>query len=223
MSKKKSDPSYSGFLYIILFVVVYFHIFIQSSKSTVTEESLERSVHITSCSPYGISMGSGVLVDDGYILTAAHVVEDSNSFIIEYFDGTTENAEWTYAEPSLDLALIRVKRTMPGKLGVMKKTPRIGSRVFMVGCPYGILKHAVTEGIISKHWESVPEVWDNRLFITDAETAPGNSGGGVYYRGDLVGILVGGVPNGIGLCVPAVQINLFIGKFNIMQETKRAM
>jgi len=110
------------------------------------------------------SSGSGVVISEGWVLTAKHVLPLANT-------------DWeTFEHPTADLALVKV----PGLKGSARlgRTPRMGERLFAVGWHHGTAKR-LTEGLA----QSVPGEMSCPVF-------PGSSGGPVINeRGELVGII----------------------------------
>lgn len=164
------------------------------------------------------STGSGVIIDNHLILTAAHVV--SNSAYLEVkkvsdINKYTAHVKWISHES--DLALLEVedetffKGTHFRKLGA---TPKRQESVGVYGYPTGGNEISLTQGIISRI-ELTNYVHSGESFLTlqiDAAINPGNSGGPVFNRaGEIVGIAMqklNGVDN-IGYVIPPFIIQHF--------------
>ncbi len=170
--------------------------------------------------------GSGVVVhQDGYIVTAAHVVEEANQIGIRYQNGDQAEAELVTLSQHQDLALLKVKQlpkdVRVAKLGDSDRV-RVGEQVFCIGAPHG-MRFSLTSGIVSAIRKHVGDRYvlhsPDDLIQTDAAVNPGNSGGAMFnMRGEVVGIAVKIVTNGssrnsagIGLSVPSnlVKESLF--------------
>ncbi len=144
-------------------------------------------------------LGSGVLIDDqGYIVTAAHVVQTADLVEVEFADGSLVTAAIISSDPSSDLALLKADRmpddARPATLGDSDEV-RVGEEVFIVGAPYG-LDGTLTVGHISaRHDGDEAGVFgmgatDVELFQTDAAINQGNSGGPMFdMDGNVVGIV----------------------------------
>ena len=137
--------------------------------------------------------GSGVIFDsNGYILTAAHVVETVVSgeaeLTIRLSNGDRMPGEVVGTDPDSDVAVVKVERTglIPAELA-LEDQPRAGQLVVAVGSPWG-LESSVTSGVIS----AVDRIVEGKLLHqSDAVLYPGNSGGALADRyGRLIGINV---------------------------------
>lgn len=148
---------------------------------------------------YGEGAGSGVIVtNDGYIVTNNHVIEDASEVEVTLNDNRKYKAEIVGADPSTDLAVLKIKESglQPLPLGNSDDL-RIGEWVLAVGNPFN-LTSTVTAGIVSAKARNINLLNDrNREDIvpiesfiqTDAAVNPGNSGGAlVNVNGELVGI-----------------------------------
>jgi S1-C subfamily serine protease len=158
--------------------------------------------------------GSGVAISPDIIMTARHVVEGGNDFIITLADGNEVIATQAVSSKKYDLGFIRVGEPVlkPARLGSVKEC-RLGQQVFVVGSPYGKLNfNTVTLGIVSglnrdfDEWAVkygyVKYGW-SITFTTDAAGHPGNSGCPVFTMdGRVRGILVGGFSPVLVYCMP---------------------
>lgn len=140
--------------------------------------------------------GSGVLLEGGRILTAAHVVHTSDKVTVEYVDGTRAPARVIGSVVQGDVALIQVDDAPPAGVrpAVLGDSDQvsIGSRCFVVGAPLG-LTHTLTVGYISaRRIQDHPtlDLLDIEYFQTDASMNPGNSGGPMFdMKGQVIGIV----------------------------------
>jgi Do/DeqQ family serine protease len=149
--------------------------------------------------PYGQqqqvqSSGSGVITSpDGYIVTNNHVIRDAETVEVVLSDGRTYEAQVIGADPSTDLALLKVaEKDLPFLSFGSSDDLLVGEWVLAVGNPFN-LTSTVTAGIVSAKARNIHILKDQlaiESFIqTDAAVNPGNSGGAlVNSRGDLVGI-----------------------------------
>ena len=146
-----------------------------------------------------VATGSGVVISaDGYIVTNNHVIDDADKIEITLNDERTYTAELIGADPSTDLALVKIdeKDLLFASFGNSDEV-KIGEWVLAVGNPFN-LTSTVTAGIVSAKARSInllrsnyqKEIFPLESFIqTDAAVNPGNSGGAlVNPNGDLVGI-----------------------------------
>lgn len=140
------------------------------------------------------SSGSGVITSpDGYIVTNNHVIRDAQTVEVVLSDGRTYEAQVVGADPSTDLALLKVdEQDLPFLTFGSSDDLLVGEWVLAVGNPFN-LTSTVTAGIVSAKARNIHILKDHMAiesFIqTDAAVNPGNSGGAlVNSRGDLVGI-----------------------------------
>jgi serine protease Do len=163
-------------------------------------------------------LGSGVILDkDGRILTNNHVVENAETISVQFFDGSTRPASLIGADPTTDLAVIKVDGPIgapPVRFGD-SDSMRVGDWVVAIGSPEG-LDWTVTMGIISaKHRGNVGDGEPTGLedyIQTDAAINPGNSGGPLLnLNGEVIGInsVILSQSNGsegLGFAIPATLI-----------------
>jgi len=157
-------------------------------------------------------LGSGVIVSqDGYILTANHVIEAADKVKVSLSSGDKEFvAKVIGADPPTDIAVLKLE----GKTGLPAATLadsdklEVGDMVLAVGNPFGV-GQTLTLGIVSALSRGGFGINGYEDFIqTDAAINPGNSGGAlVDVEGRLVGINTAilsrsGGFQGVGFAVP---------------------
>jgi Do/DeqQ family serine protease len=138
--------------------------------------------------------GSGVILSaDGYIVTNNHVIENASSIEITLNDKRTFKAEVVGADPTTDIALLKIDATdlAPMHFGNSDNL-RVGEWVLAVGNPFN-LTSTVTAGIVSAKARNInilsADLKIESFIQTDAAVNPGNSGGAlVNTKGELVGI-----------------------------------
>jgi serine protease Do len=144
----------------------------------------------------GQGSGSGVIIAaNGYIVTNNHVIDKASKIEVVLDDKRKFEAELVGADPSTDLAVLKVKAdNLPFVKYGNSDDVRVGQWVLAVGNPFN-LNSTVTAGIISAKGRNINILRreDNmgiESFIqTDAVVNPGNSGGAlVNLNGDLIGI-----------------------------------
>lgn len=167
--------------------------------------------------------GSGVVIESGRILTAAHVVAQYTFIEVQKAkDSKRVPARALHICHDADLALIEpldpsfLKDITPIKIGQM---PRRRDSVFVSGYPIGGEELSTTEGVVSRvelqpYSHSLREL----LAVTvDAAINSGNSGGPVFdSRGELAGIAfqaLEGAEN-VGHMIPPPVINHFLKGFD---------
>jgi S1-C subfamily serine protease len=156
-------------------------------------------------------LGSGVVINDqGDILTALHVVTQTDNIQVTFADGTQSSATITTAQPENDIAVLRADKPpakiVPATLG-NPNAMRVGDEAFAVGNPFG-LYGSMSSGVISGFNRSFQPVGSEYklqdLIQIDAAVNPGNSGGPLLNRdGEVIGIVT-------GLVNPTEQ-NFFVG------------
>ncbi len=139
-------------------------------------------------------IGSGVILENGWILTNAHVVQDAISVRVKQEGATrTFNAETLYVQPQVDLAVLRVTDAQfnPDQAFVaLGKLPPLESSVQAFGYPEGGQTLSVTAGVVSRvEYAMVTHSLESHLLLqTDAAINGGNSGGPLVVDDRLVGI-----------------------------------
>jgi serine protease Do len=136
------------------------------------------------------SVGSGFIISaDGYLLTNAHVVADTDSIAVGLSDRRELTAKVIGTDPRSDLALLKVEAENLPVVNIGDSSQlKVGQWVLAIGSPFGF-ESTATQGIISALGRSLPS--DNYVpFIqTDAAVNPGNSGGPLFnLAGEVIGI-----------------------------------
>ncbi len=162
--------------------------------------------------------GSGVILEDGFIVTNHHVIEDTNVNRIVLQDGRTYDTELVGSDAYTDLAVLKVDvEGLPPIAFGSTDDVIVGQFAVAVGNPLGQVGGAsLTTGVISALSRTV-EVGDELplygMVQTDAPITSGSSGGAlVNAEGELIGITsaigVGrGGAEGIGYAIP---VNLVV-------------
>lgn len=148
----------------------------------------------TKCDAEGQSSGSGTgfLVADDLLVTAAHVVKNAST-ITAVVDGQLTGVQVLGSNNVADVALLRLTRASKGHIfSLGTEDPPIGTAVAALGFPHhqelsfsqgtvsGLNREFVREGARQSH-----------LIQTDTPTNPGNSGGPmITIDGSVAGIIV---------------------------------
>lgn len=154
-------------------------------------------------------VGSGVILEDGFILTNNHVVENTEEIEVVLHNGEKLRGLVRGGDEVYDVAVLEVdaRGLPPIRLGDSDKL-RVGQFVIAVGNPLGLAGGpTVTTGVVSALNRSVttPKGILPSLIQTDAAINPGNSGGPLLDSGGaVVGINTAIVPTaqGIGFAIP---------------------
>ena len=156
------------------------------------------------------SGGSGVAITgEGFILTAAHVVDRTDGGgRASFSDGRELEFELVGSDPLSDLAVVRAGDDLtPAELGDAERL-RVGQLVVAIGNPHGFAG-SVTAGVVSALGRALPtrsgtaaRLIEN-VIQTDAALNPGNSGGALAdSQGSVVGVNTAIAGVGLGLAVP---------------------
>jgi putative serine protease PepD len=185
-----------------------------SSTTTGTNASNTTAGTISSVAATGLpvvvqianqqDIGSGVVISsDGLILTNNHVVASGGSFTVTFNDGTKHAATVVGADPTTDLAVLKVQGVSGLKTAVFADSSqvKVGDQVVAIGSPEG-LQGTVTSGVVSalnrtiSAGDSTPysqsgtaKTTYQGVIQTDAPINPGNSGGALFnMQGQVIGI-----------------------------------
>ncbi len=146
--------------------------------------------------------GSGFIIHEkGYILTNAHVIENSDSVQIALSTGGLFKGKLIGMDRVADLALIKIDS--PDLLPVIplgsSNELKPGDWVMAIGSPFG-LDLTVTVGIVSAKGRSLGATPYDDFIQTDTPINPGNSGGPlINTNGEVVGINTAVMQMGQGL------------------------
>ena len=156
--------------------------------------------------------GSGFLYDlEGHIVTNYHVVQEAESISVAFANGDVYPAEIVGADPSSDLAVVRVEADgLPEPISLADSDQlRVGQFVVAIGSPFR-QEGTLTAGVISalgRVIESPDGRFIGEAIQTDAAINPGNSGGPLLdLQGHVIGvnsqiISPSGTSAGIGFAV----------------------
>ena len=140
-------------------------------------------------------LGSGVLIEGGLILTAAHVVQTANLVLVTFYDGQEIFGTVIGLAPQADVAILRlesVPRNVPELPLGDSDAVRTGDDIIVVGAPFG-LAYTLTKGIISGRSsldQKISSLDEVEFFQTDASINSGNSGGPMFnMEGAVIGIV----------------------------------
>ena len=160
-----------------------------------------------------LGLGSGVVYDDGLILTNHHVIDGAQQIRVLTSDGRTFEAELLGSDARNDIAVLSVgpDSGLPIAELAAGLDPSVGQLAVAIGSPFQ-LSQTVTAGIVSAVNRPVPNTSGgfNAMIQTDAPINPGNSGGALADgTGRVIGINTSirtdGTSNGnlgIGFAVP---------------------
>jgi len=146
--------------------------------------------------------GSGFIIhEDGYILTNAHVIENSDSVQIALSTGGLFKGKIIGMDRVADLAIIKIDSPEPLPVIPLGHSNELkpGDWVMAIGSPFG-LDLTVTVGIVSAKGRSLGATPYDDFIQTDTPINPGNSGGPlINTQGEVVGINTAVMQMGQGL------------------------
>ncbi len=160
-----------------------------------TEERKLQRLGNTTAMVNSQGLGSGFLISDSQIITAAHVVDVAEKLFVQFLDGETIEAKVVSTFNEADVALIRLVR--PKKNAVLvalgdSDKSKVGEQVVVIGAPFG-LAHSLSSGYISSKISNTKDTnpFTNSEFIqTDAAINTGNSGGPMFnLDGEVIGVV----------------------------------
>lgn len=140
-------------------------------------------------------LGSGFLISDNQVITAAHVVQVADKVNVQFVDGEIIPAKVISAYSKADVALLEL--IWPKKNAVTVEFAdsdqvKVGDQVFVVGAPYG-LGHSLSSGYVSGKIDMKQDKnpFRNSEYIqTDAAINTGNSGGPMFnMNGEVIGVV----------------------------------
>jgi len=126
--------------------------------------------------------------NDGWALTAAHVVSGITETQVTLHSGIQISARVERIDKQQDIALIKLNGSGFKYLKIGNSDDnKIGSEIYAIGAPTGTdLAFSITKGIISGY----RDIEGKKYIQTDAALNPGNSGGPmISANGHLIGIV----------------------------------
>lgn len=132
--------------------------------------------------------GTGVHIGNGFVVTAAHVVNDAKQVTLKTDTGEELPADVLWINKAYDLALLTTA-ARPRASALLCAAPNVGAKVYAIGNP-GKLEFIRMHGRVAAE-ERKYELWASAM-IVDITIAPGVSGGPLYdQQGRVIGIIVG--------------------------------
>jgi serine protease Do len=158
-----------------------------------------------------------VIRPNGIVITNQHCVDNADSITVSLPDGSDMPAQILGADPTTDVAVVKVSRNLPPAAIGRSVDLLIGEWVVALGNPYTYLlgnsEPTVTAGVVSATGRNVlPNNNQAGLYLdmiqTDAAINPGNSGGPLTNAlGQVVGVnsfifTSSGGSIGLGFAIP---------------------
>ncbi len=141
-----------------------------------------------------LGIGSGVLIEEDQILTAAHVVGSAQAIEVLFTDGVRIKADVISSLEASDVALVKLRESHPDpQIAVLADSNNtlIGSEVFIIGAPFGI-SQTLSVGHLSGRLNKGLMVGGTPIEFLQTDTAinTGNSGGPMFNtQGEVIGIV----------------------------------
>ncbi len=183
-------------------------------RSPFFDDLFEQTYNLT-------GLGSGVVIEGGYVVTNNHVTEydfgpADKIFISFYNDNTTYEATIIGSDPVADIAILRIEGDPPNHYLPWGRSDdlMIGETVIAIGNSMG-QPFTVTDGIISALNRSIEDEKGRHLYNliqTNSDINRGNSGGPlVNINGEFIGLNTAilspsGGSIGVGFAIPVSRV-----------------
>jgi len=191
----------------------------ESSLVKIYEKVRDSVVLIRGTTTGGMIQGSGFVYNYSglmVIITNYHVVHETTSISVTFYDGNGYAAHIKGTDPYADLAVLTVdapeSEFKPLEI-VSSSTLQVGDPVIAIGNPFGLVG-SMTTGIVSALGRTITEEYTGGFAIanviqTSTPINPGNSGGPLLNcLGQVVGITTAIVAEsqGVGFAIPSNTI-----------------
>ena len=185
-----------------------------SNRKYSTEELFQNSKNSIAVVYTDSGVGSAFVVaqqsNATFLITNAHVIQDSNTVSLKWVNGSKSQANTVIVgdsqSPTEDLALLEVYGSKGRVLDIMKANVKTGADIYALGAPLG-LEFTITRGIVSAQRDG------GRLIQIDAPINPGNSGGPILNTsGCVVGVstFIRKDSEGLGFGISSNQLLAFL-------------
>src|SRR5712691_880999 len=159
-------------------------------KAVVTIQALDANGQL-------MASGTGFFVTGGFVVTAAHVLEDAAGCRIELSDGQQQRCSVAAADSTKDVAMLTVSGSPPYSLRWgSSESMKDGDEVTVISNPLGQLPGTVSRGIVS----ASRVVSGTKLLQISAAISHGSSGAPVLNAtGQVIGIVRSTIEEGQSL------------------------
>jgi S1-C subfamily serine protease len=145
--------------------------------------------------PFGMTgqLGSGVVISrDGLIITAGHVLRDAITVRVTLHDGRVFNVNEFYIDSELDIGVIDLSCITDEYVELSgSEVVEDGDAIIGIGNPGGVKTDIKIRGrVYENHFRRLFLHKTIDFLLATMPIEPGFSGGGVYVRGELVGIII---------------------------------
>lgn len=198
---------------IMAIAVLVFPVLAELDNQTQFDSADVKIVHET-------GHGSGFLLANGLVITAAHVIADQErEYTVKTQSGRIYKPEILWVNEALDIAALWIDAKDISHTKLRCDTIKPGEIIEARGFPYD-LEYLKTIGRLSAKARPVKRHWSS-VYIMDVAVGPGMSGGGVYANGEVIGVTVGlrmaqmgygGGPSGFAYAVPSSEVCKLLGR-----------
>jgi serine protease Do len=178
----------------------------------ITDLLRRSTVQIRAASGRMQGSGSGIALNDGRIVTNAHVLVNDDPWI-ETWEGHTEWARIVKRDHRRDLALLASRKVSLSAATLSSRSVEQGQPVIAVGNPLGFVG-AVSTGVVQATGP-VRGLGYSRWIQSDVRLAPGNSGGPLAnIHGEIVGVntMIAGP---LALTIPTDVVQAFLSSSSL--------
>ena len=209
----------NNFIYYIVFIALFSSKFALSDlKNCKYNENICNKLNQVVGIKTPMMVASGTIIDDDFIVTNRHVVEDHKQLIIRYYNGEIKKAfPLTHNFPA-DLAILTLNKQKRNPTKLLKLN-KIKGMIRVIGFDQGRKSNRIYDKGKVIAYSDTNKYPQSRIH-TDAKSLPGNSGGAVVDDiGNLVGILASGDGN-INEIIPISLVNEVIKRTDLKHEDK---
>jgi len=209
---------------LLVIVLLFFMLWFSTPMTAMRVRNSVVTVHVWQ-NNRPVWMGSGVVVDEGIVLTARHIVDGADKIRITTDNGVEIfSTEFVEADDTdLGLIIFDSNDILPqSSISIFR--PFVGQDVFGIGSRYG-LNNSFFQGYVGSVKRYIPFFGGKGMVQLDIAGNPGDSGCPVYNRwGNIVGILVGGRyrADGVTYIVPAKICRLFLKQYEADRNMEEA-
>ena len=196
----------NNFIYCIVFISLFFSKFALSDlKNCKYNENICNKLNQVVGIKTPMMVASGTIIDDDFIVTNRHVVEDHEQFIIRFNDGKIKKAFPLPHNFPADLAILTLNKETSISNQFIQSS-KINGMIRVIAFDQGRKSNRIYDKGKVISFTDIKTFPQSRIH-TDAKSLPGNSGGAVVDdTGNLVGILASGDGN-INEIVPISLVN----------------
>jgi S1-C subfamily serine protease len=213
---------------LVTFLALFTVVACTNVQSTIVEKK-QGIVAVVTNKDGGGGLGTGFFIDENFILTNHHVIENATKIEIALENSNkTYEAELIYSDKASDIAAIKVKDLetfkKENKYITLHMTThyKLLDEVYAIGHPWG-LYWSISKGVVSRDLLKKPnEV--NFFMQTDAHVFNGNSGGPLLNtNGNVIGINSNMIVNeggSYGLAIPITIVEKVLADLEKYKEVR---